>query len=100
MNTANLQLEGLYLAVAMMNRALVLKGLLSVDEVETALHIAEAIAESDRVEGLSTANRDAVCFPIRVLRLANRMAEGNAIPPFSELARAVGETKEPYNDQL
>ena len=51
-------------------------------------------------EDLSPANRDAVCFPIRLLLAANN-AQGEAqIPSFSELARMVGRTKEPYNDQM
>lgn len=100
MNVANLQLEGLYLAVAALNQALVRKGLLSTEEIDFALRTAEAIAESDRSDTLSPAARDAVCFPIRLLRQANRGAEDNIVPPFSELARIVGETKPPYNDQL
>lgn len=100
MNTANLQLEGLYLAVAAVNQALVRKGVLTTEEVDFALRTAEAIAEGDRVEGISPSNRDAVCFPIRLLQLANRNAEDNVVPTFSELAKTVGETKMPFNDQL
>ncbi|MGV8838904.1 MAG: hypothetical protein ACWA6X_01230 [Bauldia sp.] len=95
MNTANLQLEGLYLAVAAVNRALVRKGILSSSEIEAALDAAEAAAGADRTDGISTANRDAIVFPIRLLRLANESDADEAIPGFSELARAVGETKDP-----
>jgi exodeoxyribonuclease-3 len=45
-------------------------------------------------------NRDAVAFPARLLRLANNMADDRDIPGFAELARMVGETKGPHNDQL
>lgn len=98
MNTANLQLEGLCLAIAAINRKLVAKGLLTREEVDEALHVAEAVATADErlVEQLSPANRDAVCFPIRVLRIANTAGEPRT---FTQLAKAVGETKQPYNDQ-
>lgn len=101
MNTANLQLEGLYLVVAALNNALVNKGLLTRDEVDEALRRAEATAVGDdRVaEDLSPANRDAIAFPARLLALANRSASDDEIPGFAELARLVGSTKTPYNDQ-
>ena len=95
MNTANLQLEGLYLAVAAVNRALVQKGVLTSGEVDAALDAAEISAGNERPNGISTANRDAVRFPIRLLRLANQSDADETIPGFSELARAVGETKDP-----
>ena len=102
MNTANLQLEGLLLAMAELNRALVEKGVFRAEEIDAALHAAEAsvTGEERMTEDLSPANRDAVCFPIRLLRLAN---EKN-LPPgglsFSALAREIGMSKPPYNDQL
>ncbi len=101
MNTANLQLEGLYLVVASLNNALVKKGLLTRDEVDEALRRAEATAMGDdRVsEDLSPANRDAIAFPARLLALANRSASSDETPGFAELARMVGSTKTPYNDQ-
>lgn len=102
MNTANLQLEGLYMAIASINSALVRKGLLSVEEIDTALRRAEAnaVGEDRLTEDLSPANRDAVCFPIRLLQLANNAGSEGDIPQFSELAKMVGETKRRYNDQL
>ncbi len=101
MNIANLQLEGLYLAVAAINNLLVTKGLVSREELDTVLRRAEATAIGDdrMVEDMSPANRDAVAFPIRLLQLANNSADQDGTVPFSELARMVGETKAPYNDQ-
>ena len=98
MNTANLQIEGLLMAVAAINRTLVDKGLLSRAEIERALAISEAnaVGEDRTIEELSPANRDAIVFPIRLLRAAN--AEG-APTVFSALAKAVGQTKGRYNDQ-
>ncbi|GAA5628093.1 hypothetical protein Brsp05_03389 [Brucella sp. NBRC 12953] len=101
MNVANLQIEGLCLAIAALNRALIKKGLLSRTEIESALQTAEATARSDDrfVEDLTPAHRDAVCFPIRVLQMANG-CDSAVQPSFSELAKSVGETKKPYNDML
>ena len=102
MNVANLQLEGLLMAVASINNLLVNQGLVSADDIDTALRKAEAGLTGDQhlLGTMSLANRDAVCFPIRLLRLANIMQSDTGVPPFSELARAVGQTKEPYNDQM
>jgi hypothetical protein len=49
---------------------------------------------------MSPANRDAICFPIRLLQLANNSQSESSVPGFSELARMVGQTKEHYNDQM
>ena len=101
MNVANLQLEGLLMAIASINHVLVRKGLLSIEEIDTALRKAEASGTGEeRSEELSPANRDAVSFPIRLLQLANQCQPEADVPPFSELARMVGQIKEPYNDQL
>ncbi|MGF7161854.1 hypothetical protein FHS85_003495 [Rhodoligotrophos appendicifer] len=101
MNTANLQLEGLYLAIAAVNRALVEKGLLTRGEVEIALRSAEEAAlGDDRTEELSPANRDAIVFPLRLLQLANARSGDKWLSNFSEMAKSVGETKKPHNDQV
>ena len=98
MNTANLQLEGLLMAIVAINRSLVDKGLLSRAEIDRALAACEAnaVGEDRAVEELSPANRDAIIFPIRLLRAAN--VEGAQVT-FSALARGVGQNKERYNDQ-
>lgn len=101
MNVANLQIEGLCLAIAAINHSLVEKGILSQVEIDEALRRAEATARGDDrfVEDLNPSNRDAICFPIRVLQIAN--TAGAERPwSFTELARLVGETKQPYNDML
>jgi len=102
MNTANLQLEGLYLAIASINHVLVRKGVLTVEEIDTALRRAEANATADDhiIDDMSPANRDAVCFPIRFLQLANASLSNEDIPSFSDLARMVAQVKAPYNDQM
>jgi hypothetical protein len=101
MNPANLQLEGLLMAVAELNRLLIEKGIMSEMEVETALRKAEArITSDDRFQDdIKLANRDAMCFPIRFLQLDNSDTAGDGRRGFSDLAREVGLTKQPFNDQ-
>ncbi len=101
MNVANLQLEGLIMAIASLNQMLVSKGVASIDDIETALHKAEAglTGEERLFEDLRPAHRDAVCFPLRVLRMANHAQSQADVPGFTELARMVGETKSGYGDQ-
>ncbi len=101
MNVANLQLEGLIMAIASINHVLVRKGLVSAQEIEIALRKAEAIETgAERTEEMSPAHRDAVNFPIRLLQLANRCQPETDIPSFAQLAQLVGQLKEPYNDQM
>lgn len=101
MNVANLQLQGLYLAVAAINNALVAKGVLTRQDIDTALVKAEQAAMGDDriAEDLAPASRDAIAFPMRFLALANQRAVNETMPGFSEIARLVGETKGQYNDQ-
>jgi hypothetical protein len=94
MNTANLQLEGLYMAVAALTEALKQKGLLSGDEVDDALERAEKSAAGVKERALSAANVEAITFPIRLLRIANATSSSGHPLPFSELARRVGEAKD------
>lgn len=102
MNTANLQLEGLYLVIAALVETLVEKGILSREEVDEALKRAEQAAVNDdrSMEELSPANRDAVAFAARLLQIANTQADDPLSLSFHHLAKRVGETKRPYNDQM
>lgn len=102
MNTANLQLEGLYLVIASLTDALIAKGIMSHGEIDDVLRRAEQAAINDdrSTEELSPANRDAIAFPARLLRVANAEGGGPRGLSFHRLARKVGETKRPYNDQL
>jgi hypothetical protein len=95
MNTANLQLEGLYLSVAALTNLLVSKGVVSREDIDGALRSAEQTALTDyRAEELRPAHREAVAFASRFLQLANNSAEGGATSGFSELARLVGRLKD------
>lgn len=86
MNTANLQLEGLIMAMAGINQTLVAKGVLTNEEIDRFLTVMlQTILGDERVvEELSPSNRDAIAFPVRLLRLANNMAGDGDCPPFSD----------------
>jgi hypothetical protein len=91
MNTANLGLEGLYLAISAVNARLVEKGLLTHAEVHDALKLAEASATAGgEHDDLSGANRKAICFPIRFLMLANEKSERSEPVRFRAVAEDVG----------
>lgn len=100
MNVSNLQLQGLYLAVASINNALAAKGLLTRQEIDIALRRAEQIALGDErlTEEMNPAGRDAVAFPARLLQLAN--SGGSDMASFSQLAKKVGQTKGHYPDEV
>ena len=68
-------------------------------EIQRGLARDIAIGDDRVTEDLRPASRDAIAFPARLLALANRTASADEISTFSELARMVGSTKEPYNDQ-
>jgi len=96
MNVANLQLEGLLMAIASLNQLLVDKGLLSTADIDGALQKAEMSINGDGrcLDEISPANREAICFPIRLLQLANNSQSGTAMPSFSTLTKMIGRTKE------
>ena len=94
MNTANLQLEGLYAALAALMNAIRDKGVLSAEEIELLLRDAEALNIAESKRKLSDSNRDAVRFPFRYLRRANRAAAGGKPRSFLEIATEIGMTKD------
>ncbi len=96
-NSANLQLEGLYLAIASISETLVNKGVLSRGELDLALRKAERLALTDyrSAENLRAAERDAVAFPARLLLTASSAGASGESASFSDLARRVGTRKPP-----
>ena len=92
MNTANLQLEGMLLALSALCRALREKGVMNDAEIADALGTAEAAARArGGASALRGANVEAIHFPIRFLRLA--LKEGPCALDFSSIAAEVGTTK-------
>jgi hypothetical protein len=99
-NVANLQLEGLLMAIASINHILVRKGVLTTQEIDVALRKAEASgASGEGSDTISPSDLNSVSFPIRVLQLANQCQPEADIPPFSELSQMVHQMREPGNDQ-
>jgi hypothetical protein len=97
MNTANLQLEGLYTVLAELLATLRQRDILSASEVADLLRRAEQRAgeDAERRAGLSLAEFEGVLFPIRLLMEAARATEQNQQPGFSALAKRVGQMKPP-----
>lgn len=96
MNTANLQMEGLLLALAALCEALKRRGLLTGDEITDALACAEKGA-STRAPGLSEANVEAIRFPIRFLRRAMER-EGDALD-YAAIAAGIGRRRDSLSVQ-
>ena len=91
MNTANPQLEGLYLAIAAINRLMVEKGLLSHAEIQEVLQTVERdVLTDDKQLNVSSSHQKAVAFPIRLLLLANEADEQGTKFCFDDLAREIG----------
>lgn len=101
MNVSNLQLQGLYLAIAAVNNALVAKGVLTREEMNVALQRAEqtALGDDRSAENMTPSNRDALAFGPRILMMANSATSDGEIAPFSDLARMVGQSKGHYPDE-
>jgi hypothetical protein len=90
MNTANLQLKGLIMAMASICDAIVEKELLTSQELNAALSKAKKAIEDDDGHELSGANRAAILFPIRVLQLAEEAGRKGERLTFSDYAKLVG----------
>jgi hypothetical protein len=95
MNTANLQLEGIYTILAALVGALREKGLLNSEELDQLLAGVERSLALDphRPAELRGANIDAICFPVRFLRLALEASSEGRQLSFAEVAGKVGLTK-------
>lgn len=95
MNTANLQLEGIYAVMAALIGVMREKGLLGNEEIDQLLAgVEETLAsDPDRPAELRGANVDAICFPARFLRLALQASSEGHKFSFAQLAGQVGLTK-------
>src|SRR5690554_3747826 len=95
MNTANLQMEGVLMAMAAVCHLLRQKGIADEAEVDSALAEAEAALAQDslRPEQLSRANVEAALFPVRFLREANRRDLPGSAAAYTEIATTVGRTR-------
>lgn len=94
MNTANLQLEGLLVALTQLIGLLQRKGLLQHEEVARALAEAESMAGAHAGRGgqLREANQNAILFPIRYLIEAT--AADAHDKPFRAITADIGRDKD------
>jgi len=95
MNTANLQLEGLYIVISALIVAMRDKGVFEDGEIARLLTDAESVLAFDpnRPGELRDANVDAICFPVRFLKQALQASRKGESLSFTELACRVGQTK-------
>lgn len=95
MNTANLQLEGLYVVLSELLISLRDKGVFETQELELILRQTEERLASDpnRSSQLRDANVEAICFPVRYLRQALQTSAEGGSQSFPELATRVGQVK-------
>jgi hypothetical protein len=91
-NTANLQLEGVYVLLSALVATLRDKGALTQAEIADLLDGAEARINND-LQRERPAHADAVLFPVRYLREALDRGVGEQQPGFTAIAAAVGATK-------
>jgi hypothetical protein len=95
MNTANLQLEGLYVVPATLLDAMCEKGIFRREEIEALLKKAESglSADPNRPTEMRDANVDAICFSARFLLQAIQGASEGRDHSFAHLASRVGQAK-------
>ena len=85
------------LAIASLNNVLVSEGLLSVDDIDLG---AKGVTGDERVyEDMSPANRDASVFPSGCCSY-KQCTVRDECPPVLRTGEMVGQTKQPYNDQM
>ena len=91
MNTANLQMEGVLLALAALCAELRRGGALNDEDLGRAFSVAERGA-SARAASLRNANAEAILFPIRFLRLGLR--DGAQALDYGSIAAEVGRERD------
>ena len=96
MNTANLQLEGVYAILAALLGAVRNKGVLSSEEIDRLLADVESTLVSDtrRPVELRDANVEAICFPACFPRHALKASSEGRPFSFAQLASEVGHRKQ------
>ncbi len=95
MNTANLQLEGLYVVLSALLVTMRDKGVFGAQEIDRLLADTESalVSAPDRPADLRGANVDAICFPVRFLRQALQASSEGRGQSFAQLALRVGQMK-------
>jgi hypothetical protein len=91
MNTANLQLEGVYAVLAALLHALRDEAIMSDAEIDHMLAEVERDIASDteRPVEVRSSNIDAMCFPVRFLRTSLRASAQGQRPSFAQVAAQI-----------
>ncbi len=99
MNTANLQLEGVYLVLSALIEALVAKGVFQKAEMVVILSEVERRigADKSRPTEVRGANVEAAQFPARFLKSAMVGAAEGGKPSFAEVVSLIKETRRPQD---
>lgn len=87
MNTANLQLEGVYLVLAELLEALIAKGHVDRSQLISILSETERgiAGDSSRPAEVRDANVEAIAFPARFLKSALKASSEGRKPSFAEI---------------
>ncbi len=95
MNTANLQLEGVYAVMAALLQTLLDKAVLSEAELGSMLSEVERriAVDSNRPVEMRNSNVEAVRFPVRFLKLALRESGQGRQPSFAKVAAQVRQSR-------
>lgn len=95
MNTANLQLEGVYAMLAALLHALRDKAVLSDAEIDRLLTDVERDIASDveRPVEVRNSNVEAMCFPVRFLRTSLRASALGRRPSFAQVAAQIKQSR-------
>jgi hypothetical protein len=86
MNAANLQLEGLIMAVAAIGEAIEKRGMITHEERGTALSMAESAVARKESDELSLSHQAAAKLQNRILLLANQASQQGRDYTFSQYA--------------
>ncbi len=95
MNTANLQLDGVYAVLAALFQALSDKAVLSEAEIGALLTDVERRIAGDagRPAEVRSSNVEAMRFPVRFLKIALQESSQGRSPSFAEVAAQVGQSR-------
>lgn len=95
MNTANLQLEGVYIVLVALLEALMAKGQFKRNELVSILGQAERWIASDpsRPSEIRDSNMEAIAFPARFLKTALKASADGRTPSFAEIVALIKQNR-------
>ena len=101
MNTANLQLEGVYFVLSALIEALIAKGVVQKPEmIEILSEVERRIgADTSRPAEIRDAKVEATLFPARFLTSALRAPAHGAKPSFAEVVSLIKDIRRPQEER-